>query len=83
MSANNVVTACIGEDIAGFASSASFRAEIGCGPYSIGLAFEAADADAGVSISEIPGLAAPALALLAALMVAFLARRFVRHQERV
>lgn len=75
-STNNLVTACIGNDIAGFSSSASFQAEIGCGPYAIGLAYDAAAA--GVSTNAIPGLATPALVLLAFLMAVFVVRRLGR-----
>lgn len=80
-STNNIVTACIGNDIAGFSSSASFQAEIGCGPYAIALAYDTAGA--GASTSAIPALAAPALMLLATLMAVFVARRLGRMNAPV
>ncbi len=74
-SANHVVTACVGSEIAGAAASASYRIESGCGPTSLSLASDLPYVGPPDSARQIPATSDLGLVLLAIALATLAARR--------
>ena len=80
-SASHIVTACVGSEVAGSASSASFRIDSGCGA----TALLALPKDRGMgglpdTTVGVPTLSDAAMLALAALLAAVAALRLRRHR---
>lgn len=77
-STSHVVTSCIGSEIAGTQSSASFRIDSGCGATALAVV-RPAGATGGGGGTPVPTLGDAGLAILGSMLVALAARRLKRR----
>jgi hypothetical protein len=74
-SPSHQLTACIGSEIAGASSSASYRVDTGCGPSALAIASDFPLAGTGDNATPIPALSGLALALLVVVLAAAAMKR--------
>ena len=76
-SANHVVTACVGSEIAGSSSSASHRIDSGCGATSLAVVVPGGGPGGGTSgaATPVPALTDAGMLLMVAMLCAVAARR--------
>ena len=74
-SANHVVTACVGSEIAGSSSSASHRIDSGCGATSLAVVVPGGGGNPSGSTVPVPALTDAGMLLLVAMLGAVAARR--------
>lgn len=78
-SQSHVVTSCIGSEIAGTQSSASFRIDSGCGATALAVVVPNGGGGSGGAVTPVPTLTDAGVAILVALMVAAAARKLARR----
>ena len=81
-SANHVVTACVGSEIAGSSSSASHRIDSGCGATSLAVVVPGGGGNPSGSATPVPALTDAGMLLMVAMLCAVAARRLRPRSTR-